>query len=180
LGFCSLDIDDLEYFEIAMRDFGLDEELEELYRAPTIQGSSAGKRILFRVPDGSEIGYGKLVWPHKEDPDGSKFRQLIRNANEAKKAGDAEREKDLRAQAQAINAVTVFELRAAADDPSAGRNDVLPPSIHPETKQPYRWLVQPSRERDGWPEPPAWLLTIWEEWSERFEKQFKFGCPWIV
>ena len=67
---------------------------------------------------------------------------------------------------------TVFELRAATD--GRQRQDVLPPSIHPDTKEPYRWLVQP---RDNWPEPPAWLLAIWTAW-DKFKPQFIDVCPW--
>jgi len=49
--------------------------------------------------------------------------------------------------------VTVFELRA-------GRcQDVLPPSIHPKTGKPYRWVTPP---RDGsFPPLPDRLLALW-------------------
>jgi len=68
---------------------------------------------------------------------------------------------------------TVMELRAACDGKQ--RQDVLAPSIHPDTGRPYKWLVQPS---DDWPEPPSWLLAIWEAW-EKFKPQLKDACPWV-
>lgn len=70
---------------------------------------------------------------------------------------------------------TVFELRAVADDKQ--RQDVLPPSIHPDTGEPYRWLVQPASDRDSWPGPPAWLLAIWTAFSA-FKPQLEDACPW--
>lgn len=64
---------------------------------------------------------------------------------------------------------TVFELRAGVVQ------DVLPPTIHPDTQQPYRW-------RDGEPtEPPPFLpdelLSIWQAWDD-FKGQFMAVCPW--
>ena len=35
----------------------------------------------------------------------------------------------------------VFELRGSND--GAARQDVLPPSIHPDTNQPYAWITEP-------------------------------------
>jgi hypothetical protein len=69
---------------------------------------------------------------------------------------------------------TVFELRSATDGKK--RFDVLPPSIHPDTKQPYKWLVQPPKQGE-WPTPPAWLTAIWSAW-ESFGPQLKDACPW--
>lgn len=68
---------------------------------------------------------------------------------------------------------TVLELRAAAPG-GKQRFDVLPPSIHPDTKDPYTWTVQPATP---WPEPPAWLLAIWQAW-DKFKPQLKAVCPW--
>lgn len=67
---------------------------------------------------------------------------------------------------------TVFELRAATDGKQ--RQDCLPPSIHPDTGKPYRWLTQP---RDEWPEPPRWLLAMWQDF-DRFKPQMQAMCPW--
>lgn len=68
---------------------------------------------------------------------------------------------------------TVFELRAACNGKQ--RQDVLPPSIHPATNKPYVWLTKPGLSI---PEPPAWLLTIWQEW-DKFKPQMKDSCPWM-
>lgn len=63
----------------------------------------------------------------------------------------------------------VFELRAGAVQ------DVLPPSVHPDTGNPYTW-AGPSID-DGIPEIPAPLLTLWKEW-DRFKGQLQDICPW--
>lgn len=63
----------------------------------------------------------------------------------------------------------VFELRAGAVQ------DVLPPSIHPETGNPYTW-AGPSID-DGIPEIAAPLLTLWKEW-DKFKGQLADICPW--
>ena len=67
---------------------------------------------------------------------------------------------------------TVFELRAACEGQQ--RQDVFPPSIHPDTGRPYVWLTRPNGK---FPPPPAWLLTIWREW-DKFKPQFQAICPW--
>ena len=64
--------------------------------------------------------------------------------------------------------VTVLELRA-------GRvQDVLPPSIHPDTKQPYRWITPP---RHGFPPLPDSLLTLWQNF-DAFKHRARNLCPW--
>lgn len=64
--------------------------------------------------------------------------------------------------------VTVLEFRA-------GRvQDVLPPSIHPDTRQPYRWLTPP---RNGFPELPNPLLELWRDF-ENFRHRARNLCPW--
>ncbi|ACO45491.2 bifunctional DNA primase/polymerase [Deinococcus deserti] len=67
--------------------------------------------------------------------------------------------------------ITVFELR------SAGVQDVLPPSIHPQTQKPYVWVngVPPSRE--VLPELPAELVTLWQNWHELLPVM-QAACPW--
>ena len=71
---------------------------------------------------------------------------------------------------------TVFELRAGAD---RQRFDCLPPSIHPDTGQPYTWEVKPPATLADWPTPPDWLLAIWKAWHA-FGPQFKAACPWLT
>lgn len=62
----------------------------------------------------------------------------------------------------------VFELRAGSVQ------DVLPPSIHPDTGQPYKWAGPDIA--NGLPPIPAQLLTIWREW-DRFRPQIADLCP---
>ena len=62
----------------------------------------------------------------------------------------------------------VFELRAGSVQ------DVLPPSIHPDTQMPYSWA---GASFESLPEIPAQLLTIWREW-DRFRPQMMDICPW--
>ena len=64
--------------------------------------------------------------------------------------------------------VTVLEFRA-------GRvQDVLPPSIHPDTKQPYRWLTPP---RNGFPPLPERILSLWLDF-DAFKHRARNLCPW--
>lgn len=63
----------------------------------------------------------------------------------------------------------VFELRAGAVQ------DVLPPSIHPDTGKPYTWAGPDVR--DGIPDLPPQLLMVWSEW-DRFRPQMQDMCPW--
>lgn len=66
--------------------------------------------------------------------------------------------------------VTVLELRA-------GRvQDVLPPSIHPDTHRPYRWLTPP---RDGFPPLPESLLRLWLDF-DAFKHRARNRCPWAA
>lgn len=69
---------------------------------------------------------------------------------------------------------TVVEFRASGDGKQ--RMDVLPPSIHPNTGKPYKWIVQPPKSGD-WPTPPDWLIAVWTAWSA-FKPQFVDACPW--
>ena len=63
----------------------------------------------------------------------------------------------------------VFELRAGSVQ------DVLPPSIHPDTGQPYTWAG--ADIANGLPEIPEQLLTIWRQW-DKFRPQLADLCPW--
>jgi hypothetical protein len=63
----------------------------------------------------------------------------------------------------------VFELRCGSVQ------DVLPPSIHPDTGKPYQW-EGPSIDQ-GLPPIPAPLLILWREW-DRFRPQLQDMCPW--
>lgn len=68
--------------------------------------------------------------------------------------------------------LTVFELRGGLNQ------DVLPPSIHPDTQRPYEWATGKSPwDFEQIPEIDARLLAIWKEW-DRFGQQFLSACPW--
>lgn len=62
----------------------------------------------------------------------------------------------------------VFELRAGSVQ------DVLPPSIHPDTGNQYFWDGVPLEEIGNVPEQ---LLTIWTQW-DKFRPQMADLCPW--
>lgn len=68
---------------------------------------------------------------------------------------------------------TVWEIRAADDQQ---RQDVLPPSIHPDTQQPYTWLTRPA-DVGGFRSPPQWLLQLWTHW-DALKPQLQAVCPW--
>jgi predicted P-loop ATPase len=68
---------------------------------------------------------------------------------------------------------TVWEIRAADAEQ---RQDVLPPSIHPDTQQPYQWLVRPA-DVGGFKAPPEFLLQMWRNW-DALKPQLQAVCPW--
>ncbi len=63
----------------------------------------------------------------------------------------------------------VFELRGGLTQ------DVLPPSIHPDTNQPYVWVGDWS----NLPTLPHELLNIWMQWDIA-KDVLKSACPWHV
>lgn len=72
------------------------------------------------------------------------------------------------AKAEGEKPVTVLEFRA-------GRvQDVLPPSIHPDTGKPYRWLTPPT---NGFPPLPDPLLRLWLDF-DAFKHRARNLCPW--
>lgn len=63
----------------------------------------------------------------------------------------------------------LFELRAGAVQ------DVLPPSIHPDTMAPYEWVTSPI---DGvFPELPEAFWPLWTHWDV-FKPQAQALCHW--
>ena len=66
---------------------------------------------------------------------------------------------------------TVLELRAGAVQ------DVLPPSTHPDTGQPYTWAGEVPATREDIPELPPELVRLWENWAA-LEPHLKAACPW--
>ena len=63
----------------------------------------------------------------------------------------------------------VFELRGGLTQ------DVLPPSIHPDTGQPYFWVG----DYKNIPELPSGLLNIWTQWDIA-KDVLKSACPWHI
>ena len=63
----------------------------------------------------------------------------------------------------------VFELRGGLTQ------DVLPPSIHPDTLRPYVWIG----DWQQLPELPPELLNIWTQWDIA-KDVLKSACPWHV
>jgi len=167
----SLDIDCWDSFETICECLGID--LQKLIReTPTIK--ARGFRIMFRLPAGVDLPYRKINWPSKNDPTGEKHKAAMRAAKAAKDAGDTEREQRIRNAAKRWAMYCVFELRSATSGDKQ-RQDVLPPSIHPDTGEPYRWHTQP---REDWPEPPKWLLALWQNFDS-FKAQMQTMCPWL-
>lgn len=67
--------------------------------------------------------------------------------------------------------VTVFELRTGA------MQDVLPPTIHPDTQQAYRWRAGTEPFGKHIPILPDALLAMWQAWPS-LQPQLKAVCPW--
>ena len=63
--------------------------------------------------------------------------------------------------------ITLFELRAGPVQ------DVLPPTIHPGTGKPYRWLTSPGND---FPSLPAALLELWTNWDS-YRRELEGVCP---
>ena len=166
---CSLDIDNVEMSRDVFRDtFGLDlDQLAAKY--PTVVGNPARFRVLFRLPEGVELKARKLVWPSKADPDGSIYKGIIAQVKAARDAEDKVTENALLLAIAPFKKVTVFELRAGPVQ------DVLPPSIHPDTGKPYFWRNPPDPA--GLLELPDELLVIWQAWDE-LKVKAEAACPW--
>ena len=170
-GMCSLDIDHMESFRLICECFGLD--LDALIAStPTIRGR--GLRLMFRMPEGVALDYHKLDWPSRNDPTGEKHKAAMGAAKVAKESGDTRREARIRAVAKRWSRKTIFELRCSTSGQQ--RQDVLPPSMHPDTGQPYVWHTQPC---EPWPEPPVWLQAIWKDWA-KLKPQMVAMCPWAI
>lgn len=77
---------------------------------------------------------------------------------------------ELKTHKLAWDETTIFEFRAGAVQ------DVLPPSIHPDTGLPYTWKRGPDL---GIPDIPKEILAIWVEW-QKFKPQLMSICPWAT
>jgi hypothetical protein len=69
--------------------------------------------------------------------------------------------------------VTIFELRGGPVQ------DVLPPSIHPGTGQPYTWAAAVPERVENLPELPAELLSLWQRWGV-LVPVMRAACPWAA
>lgn len=167
----TFDVDNVEAMQILCDEFGWD--LETLrQQVPTVQGKAPNYRMLFRAPDGWEFHRRPISWPNKLDPDGSIMREFIARAKAAEDAGDLAEGRRIRdIEAKPYKRVTVFEIRGAMEEQL---QDVLPPSIHPDTGREYIWLTKPNGVI---PEPPAWLLALWQNW-DALKPQLQGLCPW--
>lgn len=67
--------------------------------------------------------------------------------------------------------VCVFEFRGGKTQ------DVLPPSIHPDTGRPYEWINAPWDNGDVVPELPDVLVQLWLNW-DKLAPQLRSACPW--
>lgn len=75
--------------------------------------------------------------------------------------------------ALAWDGVIVFELRAGKVQ------DVLPPSIHPDTKLPYTWEPGPPQSREDIPMLPGSLLTLWQNWDALKPLMNRANPAWV-
>lgn len=183
-GICSMDVDHVAYSRDVLRDvLGID--LDALAVAyPTLVGNPERFRIMFKLPEGVEFNRHSLVWPNPLDPDGSKHKLAtlaLKAAREELKQAQGgegpdperiakaeEQVEHHRAQQKEFSPVTVFELRAGLVQ------DVLPPSIHPDTGKPYFWRNAPA---DGLLELPSDLVKTWQNW-DIFKRTALEACPW--
>lgn len=69
--------------------------------------------------------------------------------------------------------LTIFELRGGPVQ------DVMPPSVHPVTGQPYTWAGPVPERLEDLPELPAEVLGLWERWAA-LEPAMKAACPWAT
>ena len=156
-GTVALDIDNVEWTRIAFDGIGLDYD-DIMSKAPRIVGRPTRAKALFKAPTGIDLSRRSIAWPTPEPVCHS--------------CGCIQKPASLKCAdcgAKMSPTETVFEFRAGAVQ------DVLPPSIHPDTGNPYTW-AGPSIW-DGLPDLPAPILTIWREW-DRFAPQFRSMCPW--
>lgn len=165
---CSLDVDHVEYCRQVFSDV-LGIKLDDLAAVyPTLVGNPARFRIMFKVPEGLEFSRHSLSWPNPLDPDGSKHKLATAALKQARDTNDKAQIEAMQARQKEFAPVTVFELRAGAVQ------DVLPPSIHPDTGQRYHWRNPPS---DGLLDLPSDLVKTWQNW-DIFKRTALEACPW--
>lgn len=149
----AIDVDDEPATRLIFAEYGWD--YDAMFAAfPRIRSRAGRDKIIFRLPDGFEPGVGGLQ---------SKLK-----LNWPNQWGECDENGK-------IKLITVFELRGGQNQ------DVLPPSIHPDTGAPYSWAdgQAPWDYRGGIPSIPADhpFLVIWYQW-DRFKRQLEELCPW--
>ena len=148
----ALDIDHVESARLIFAEYGWDYDalFADYPRTVTKPGRD---KIFFRLPEGFEPSSGGEV--------GSKW--ALRWPDPSGECHPDGRPK----------LITVFELRGGENQ------DVLPPSVHPDTGDPYRWADgQAPWDYTQIPILPADhpLLLIWAQW-ERFRAQLERISP---
>lgn len=149
----AFDIDHVDSVRALFAEFGWDYDAL-LATFPRIQSREGKDKFIARLPDGFYPGSGDIKSKTKlnwPDPTGE---------------CDAQGRPKL---------ITVFELRGGENQ------DVLPPSIHPDTQAPYQWASgQAPWDFGGIPEIAADhpLLILWAQW-DTFKPQLEAACPWL-
>lgn len=153
---CALDIDHLEYARAMFATFGIDLDAVLGKGLQISSGRPNRGKALFRIPP-SMTGRSmyKVCWPK---PNGGKINY--------------EKARQLRPD----DKVTVVEFRQGPVQ------DVLPPSIHPDTGEPYRFVRSPWELETELGEPlpmlPPELLPFFDE-PDAFRPQLEAACPWL-
>ncbi len=145
----ALDVDHPEWAAQALAAIGID--LAELLTNPVRIRGKNGEKPLYTMPPDCQFERHALSWPHPTE------RVKDKHGNSIEKPVP----------------VTVLELRAGA------LQDVLPPSIHPDTGKPYEWVGTPPRTRADIPELPEPLREVWENW-EHYGALMRAACPWAA
>jgi hypothetical protein len=140
----AIDIDHLEYCALLFKHEMGIDFAEVFDGYPRIKSRDGRDKYVFRVPEGFEGTTRKINWPHPE-ADPNSPDAAIRNKR-----------------------VVLLEFR------HKGAQDALPPTIHPDTLQPYSWIIQPVADI---PLIPPAIAAIWLNFND-FKPQFEASCPW--
>ncbi len=124
--------------------------LAELQQWPVRIKGKNGEKPFFQM-GGLRFDRHSIAWPHPTQ------KQADKDGNPTNKP----------------RMVTLFELRAGPIQ------DVLPPSIHPDTGKPYEWAGTPPRSRADIPLISDELRALWENWEE-YAAKMQAACPWYT
>lgn len=156
-GTCAIDLDHLEHARMCLEALGVD--MDEMLRDGVQIISREGRgKLLYRAPPDLPQKRHNLYWHSEDDPTGEKYRAALAR----KKAGDESAAEELR------------RLRYCVIEFRAGDvQDVLPPTIHPDTGHPYQW----GGDYTNLPELPETLCKAWKEWPLA-KAAMEDACPW--